>query len=736
MKHVNSLFALALLLLTSCGGGSGSAADAGANPVSELEPLEVLFPPRRSLTYAETVGVRGTSPLKLDWVKVNGVEAVSDDEFLSWKAMIPLVDGENHLLITSAKGELAQTNYMHEYMRRDVLVQTPRAVAVDPVSGRVYVTGGNPDVIAVLDADSLELIDALPPSSEGQLQTNHLNDLVIHPESGHLYCVTYNKIIEVDPDTGERSVLSESNNPDQGPGIDGIQRMTMGLFGTPAEWMLFGVRGHGAGNGELVMIDPVTGERKVLLEGFHTPSAIDYDPASGRVVFSAGSPYSGGSNLFGVDLESLEVEELAGPEGAEGPWDGLSCSELWASDLAITPDGSRAFVTQLDGGYEGEGAIVEVDLVTGVYRVISRKDPDALSTTAIKTSGSIALLSGDGINFSLLVPDWTSSVYQVETQTGARAPVFGDCAGSGERLIFPNSLAIDTERDQLLSYDRSRKALGAVSLVNGERTIPREDGDVTPPERLLSTHATVVDATADKLYSFRSWNGFNNLVAVDLETMESEIVSEQMDEYDPDLSWSYDSWAKVALDEAGQRLFVLTRSVIGSSQWATDIWKVDLSNQDTTLNRTRILQVVEGSVTAMNAMVYDPKLDRLLLAGKPLIDGVWVNQVLEVNPETGAHFVLVDNANQSSSWSYNLSLDLEGNRLLSVDGSGAVVSLDLDTLAIDHPVYSNTPNGPMPLGTNNTAYSVKRGVIYCHSTVNCGFYAIDLETGCRVLMSR
>jgi hypothetical protein len=90
------------------GAGGGTSGGGGTMAPSELAPPEValLFPPHGAIA-ATTVTVRGTAKDQhaIAAVTVNGVAAASDDGFATWSAKVPLVDGDNALVV-SAHDEL------------------------------------------------------------------------------------------------------------------------------------------------------------------------------------------------------------------------------------------------------------------------------------------------------------------------------------------------------------------------------------------------------------------------------------------------------------------------------------------------------------------------------------------------------------------------------------------------------------------------------------------------------
>jgi hypothetical protein len=90
-------------------GGDDDEVDAGGT----LGRTDVVFPPASGLTDGTTLVVRGTAEDAdgIAAVRVNGVAALTSDQFATWEATVPLAAGPNELVVEleDRRGELVST---------------------------------------------------------------------------------------------------------------------------------------------------------------------------------------------------------------------------------------------------------------------------------------------------------------------------------------------------------------------------------------------------------------------------------------------------------------------------------------------------------------------------------------------------------------------------------------------------------------------------------------------------
>lgn len=113
--------------------------------------VEIVFPPARSLTDAETVTLRGTAS-DADGVaalRVNGMAVSVVNEDGRWQVTVPLVRGENELVIES-EDELGNVGVQAAEIvveQSANILRNSVGVAWDPVGERVLVVDNSLDAL-------------------------------------------------------------------------------------------------------------------------------------------------------------------------------------------------------------------------------------------------------------------------------------------------------------------------------------------------------------------------------------------------------------------------------------------------------------------------------------------------------------------------------------------------------------------------------------------------------------
>ncbi|HCU24722.1 MAG TPA: hypothetical protein DF383_06875 [Deltaproteobacteria bacterium] len=98
-------FLLLIFGAASCGGDNPGSGDPGVNPPGSdvtAPRAELTFPPSEHFsTIASTLLVKGSAQdaTGIQAVRVNGIEATSEDGFAHWQAQVPLMPGENSLVV-------------------------------------------------------------------------------------------------------------------------------------------------------------------------------------------------------------------------------------------------------------------------------------------------------------------------------------------------------------------------------------------------------------------------------------------------------------------------------------------------------------------------------------------------------------------------------------------------------------------------------------------------------------
>lgn len=149
------LFLVCFVGLPGCGGGDKTPAEPFLvidfpAPVSHVEDVS-----------SPTITVRGRAAGDDIRVVVNGVEAVSEDGFATWQAVVPLPEGAGSTVVSAvleARGTQVATAGVTVHAVPP-LMATPQIPVRDPATGRVFVGDATRDALYVWDPVSPERVE-------------------------------------------------------------------------------------------------------------------------------------------------------------------------------------------------------------------------------------------------------------------------------------------------------------------------------------------------------------------------------------------------------------------------------------------------------------------------------------------------------------------------------------------------------------------------------------------------
>lgn len=334
-------------------------------------------------------------------------------------------------------------------------------IAVNPASGERSIVSANGD-------------ESSPGVGEGPL-LGSVSDMAISRDGRRLIAVDLGNdaIVEIDPRSGDRTVLSTSAEPQVGSGDDfrsphGIEQVENGFmisdFGVPGLILVAGDGGR-----SLFSASPVAGfvsirALTILADG--SISAADFggnrifsvDPDSGvRTVVSGsdasggtigtGQPFNGPVATVELDAGTLAVAQFQAPSGilavdkATGnrtPLTGFgigSGPEVAARGFTLDPnDGNRILATSFN-----EDAIIAVDVATGNRSFVSKAGTVGEGPGFNNPLG----ISVDPADGTIFVSDLGAlAVYRV-TPAGDRAILSANAGvGSGPGFASPFGIAV------------------------------------------------------------------------------------------------------------------------------------------------------------------------------------------------------------------------------------------------------------------------------------------------------
>ena len=376
----------------------------------------VTFPPRNSFSDADFVTVTGTATdvrSAVASVTVNGVEAVTSDEFATWRAdSVPLTVGANTLTV-----ETVDTRGNSDDAAAEVVVNVAADVSGNAVSfGDGYAVALDGNRAYVLDFD---------------------ND----------------QLVRVNVDTGADTIISDAANG-SGPdlsGPDGIALINGGTTALVSNFLpdeLLSINLAGGGRSILSSASQNVGSGPTLFG----PSGIGIVDATLAVI----SNYAA-DDVMTVDRASGDRMVLSG-DGTRGAGPGF----LQPDGIAMDSANNRILVTDaLVGG------LFAVDLTTGDRTIVSDNDTVGTGGDFVNPTGIVLI----DFAAAVLVADRDANLlWAVNLANGDRV-IFSDAntnTGTGPSFSSPTGIALDAINSRVVV---SGQNLVVVELVSGDRVI-------------------------------------------------------------------------------------------------------------------------------------------------------------------------------------------------------------------------------------------------------------------------
>jgi sugar lactone lactonase YvrE len=338
----------------------------------------------------------------------------------------------------------------------------PKSIAVDDENNRALIADAGGNVIIAMDLDSgtrTMLIENTTPDSENKFISPL--GVAIDGRNDRALVVegTRNEIIAVDLETGTRTVLSNNTTPNDFYPFINIEAGV--AIDSENNRALVADIGRSA----VIAVDLETGARTIFLSNITTDTT--------KPFFPSGIAIDGGNNralivdrwnnaIIAVDFDSgnhVVLSDNATP-AAGIPFQRIS------DGIVVDAAHDRALVVDTEAD-----AIIAVDLETGARTILSNSaTPDALNPF-LGLFGGMAI---DSVyNRALVMDSSRRAVIAVDLSTGARTIVSDYSSDEAANpILFPYGIAVDTVRNRILATDGSiMRALFAIDPVNGERVI-------------------------------------------------------------------------------------------------------------------------------------------------------------------------------------------------------------------------------------------------------------------------
>ena len=683
------------------------------NDVAQLA-MQVAYPtPNANLGGGvETTSVAGTIEDIEDGVvlesdvsaiEVNGLGAEVDTtlgEVAHWRVQVPVANNLDLILTDNAN----QSQQASQALKNSPSLAIPRGMVLDSANERILMVDMTLKAVVALDlrADPSNNLTILSdPNTGSGPNFDFPADIVLDTQNNRALVVDFglDAIVEVDLETGQRSLFSADNNGSEfnfafprAIVLDSDNNRALvtdiNLDAVIAVDLGTGVRTilsddtHGSGLklatpqdivldhnkqrlllvdstlDDLIAVDLSNGDRTIISNAatsdgvyFVSPFSIALDSDNNRALVTDTSLNA----VIAVDLLSGDRTILSNTNTGSG------AAHKHPQNIIMGSDGHHAFISNAPPGTRFDGFILRVDLQEGARtRITPHKSGEGVDFRAPN------YIEFDNTNNRLLVTDSDlGSLITVDLSNGNRHIITNNNIGSGVNLLAPRDIALDNANNRALLVDTGIDAIVAVDLNNGNRTIIANDNvgsgvNFDFPAGIAldraNNRALVVDAGIDALVVVDLTNGNRTIIADDNVGSGVNFVSP----------------VSIALDRANNRALVVDPGIDA-------LVAVDLSNG----NRTIIADDSVGSgvnFSLPQSIVLD---ERGRSSGRALVVDNTLEAIIAVDLSNGNRTIIADSSIGSgvnlTSPQY-MALDSANNRAFVTDFIlSAVIAIDLTT---------------------------------------------------------
>jgi len=516
---------LLLLFLAALGCSSGGGG---------TQMATIAFPLEGAVADGDTIMVRGTTAdsAAVAAVRVNGVDATSNDGFATWQAVLPLEPGINRFQVETEDRNGNVTPGTSVTIEWQGVLNNLNDIAFDAVRGLALLVDSGSRVIAVDVATGR--VAAVYGGSRGAGEPLEEADfIVVAPGDRFAYLYDENRILRLDLETGDRTLVAD---PQTGTGewMEAPSAFAIHPDGT----RLFMTR-----NERFVAVEIATGNRTQLDDTGTGPALVS---VRGMTIDGPGNRALVVSDdmVLAVDLATGDRTVLS-----DSPDFGIGSAGrgayLASSSTLFVPDNSF-----------GADHILAVDLSTGTRTLFS--GPGAGSGPDFESPRDIV---HDAARNRLLVTDSDDghdAIVAVDLATGDRSELYRNGRGAGPFIDDPRDIALDIGRNRLAVADPGSggKSVNTVDLATGDRAAlsEREDSQVA-----WRFEGIAYDAVRDRFLATAS----GRLVTVDARTGVRSFFGDEVTSL-----WD------IEIDAANDRALVISSSGI--------LYAFDLASGDAT----------------------------------------------------------------------------------------------------------------------------------------------------------
>lgn len=679
-------------------GGVSDSFDVTTRADTQAPVVGITFPSSNALIGTSSLTIAGTASdtSRITRVTVNGLNAVSDNEFLDWRVSIPIASGENIITVEaedefgnvdSFAAQTTVTNFGHQtpYIRDMVLDSANNEVIVSDLDRLVSINlaSGMRSIISGPGVGSgVDFLDAVSIVLKG--------DRVLALDS------SLDAVISVDRVTGNRAVISNAVN---GTGIN---------FSLPVDMAL-----NAAGNSlmvtdqalnALIAVDLAAGaslgNRSVISGGDGAGGVVGTGTALSEPLAVTYNHLTGNAYVADrmINTRIRDVDLLSGNRViASGPAVGAGVNIGWVSDMDFDGGNNRLLAVS-----SVSGTVIEADFSSGrgdrtiISSEVIGSGPDITSLQSVvwdsgngrilitddgwdsvlavnPASGDRAILSagtrigsGASMNASSIAYDSANdralvysalvsgeSVVAVNLSTGARTAL-----ASGDGISATGNMALDASGNRVLVPELNRKLIYAYDLAAGNRSVLSSDSVGSGPSLGLP-EGMVVDGANNRALLID--DGLDAVISVDLSNGNRTILSNSVRGNGP----AFDRPAAIAFDSATNTAYVADNGL--AAIVAVNLVTGDRSILSGTANGAGVdfdLNIIE--------LVIDPANNRLLILDS------YPRRVMAVDLTSGDRVLVSDETGEGALLraAADIALDGNGNILLSDATMDAIFQVD------------------------------------------------------------
>ncbi len=658
---------------------------------------KILFPPAVSSTNASSIVIRGTATdLEDDNItalRVNGIDAVSVDNFATWSATVPLSPGGNTLNVetgdAAGSGDLAAASVVIE---SGFFLSTPQSIAFDNVNNRILVLDDTLDALIAVDPMTGQGRVVSDANTGTGIQMTNASVFVLDVANGRAIVGDGTDrgelagiLLSIDLETGDRTLVS-GRGVGIGPRFFSLDSV---VYDMPNDRVL--ALAH-----SLFEVSLSTGDRSIISNdstgngpAFMAPSALSYDEVNNRV-FVADT-----DRIIEVDLSTGDRTIISG--------DGIGAGDSFSFPQGMAYDGTNNRVYIVDRVAK---ALLAVDLATGDRSIVS----DA-NTGLGDPYDFITAISLDLANNRAIILDKSRGLFAADLTTGDRSTLKSNSVGSGIYFDLPLSVTFDGVNQRAYVSDFSGDIF-AVDLDSGNRRVVFSSGKNGSIESLAYDNDRV----------FFVWAGGSGgrsvLSEVNVSTGEGRLISG--DTTGDGLPFFV--LGSVDYDAVNHRAFAV-------DQFLDAMLSIDIASG----NRGIVSSADMGvgpNLSNLTSVAFDGANNRALVTDK--------DNLMSINISSGDRAIISDASIGAGPVFHSPSsstLDEVNNRVLIVAKEG-IFAVDLSTG--NRAIISNNAIGSGPLyGTiGSIAYDTESNRALVSVPAQDALFAVDLINGQRVIWSR